>query len=705
MLRASPFIISSYLVSLSAAFILLQTGITDFRVTIAFLLLSSLSFFLEGTRYQLNEKLGTGLALILLPMSLILWKFGLSASGIHNVPALLGIVLHAVILIKLFQKKVNRDWIFVYLISFFAVLLASIAEVDFRFVFLCLIHLVITTGGLLLMEMRRGGSKVSPRPDRLLGLGRTGVVAAILGSAVVIVSLPLFFALPRIGSSAIGQSLSTMTNRSGFSETVELGTRGRIQLDDTVVMRAMIEGEVSSEDIKWRGVALDYFDHKVWSVSSRRPPVRVSKTSAGRFQVKPSEGKKKGLITQDIYRESMDGSVLFTLSEALAIRGEFPEIQIDSEGAYRVPRNGDGRLKYQVISHVDDLGSDRLRMDMEGYSKEFERYLQLPSGLDPAIARLTSEIVSKAEAGNRYDSAVAIEAYLQGNFGYTLDLKSTGDQPLRDFLFNIKEGHCEYFASAMAIMLRTQGIATRVVNGFQSGELNASTGMVVVRKRDAHSWVEVYFPSENRWVEFDPTPPSSRRALGESGFANQLRWFGDTLETLWIRYFVSFDEVGQASLASLVLERIREGKMILERVAFTSTSTVGVYIERLAAMQPAGKRALLTAIVTLILFALLGLTLFLRKVKRFPFSSSDRYSSRTPPKFYEELTSILRRQGHLRKPSQTPLEFAVGTGVSEVVELTRIYNEMRFRGTVPDEITWKRVISLLRDLRKSVNTS
>ena len=257
----------------------------------------------------------------------------------------------------------------------------------------------------------------------------------------------------------------------------------------------------------------------------------------------------------------------------------------------------------------------------------------------------------------------------------------------------------------MAIMLRTQGVATRVVNGFQSGELNESTGMVVVRKRDAHSWVEVYFPSENKWVEFDPTPPSSRGALGESGFANQLRWFGDTLETLWIRYFVSFDEIGQASLASLVSDRIRVGKMILQRGVSTSTSAVGVFIERLASMQPAGRQGLLIAIVTLILFALLGLTLFLGKLKRFPFSRFNRHSSRTFPKFYEELTSILRRQGHLRKPSQTPLEFATSTGVSEVVELTRIYNEIRFRGMVPDETTRKRVASLLRDLRKVANTS
>ena len=85
-------------------------------------------------------------------------------------------------------------------------------------------------------------------------------------------------------------------------------------------------------------------------------------------------------------------------------------------------------------------------------------------------------------------------------------MKASGDEPLADFLFNIREGHCEYFSTAMAIMLRTQGIATRIVNGFQQGDFNETAGVYVVKQRDAHSWVEVYFPETDSWVTFDPTP-------------------------------------------------------------------------------------------------------------------------------------------------------------------------------------------------------
>src|SRR5690606_28415666 len=133
----------------------------------------------------------------------------------------------------------------------------------------------------------------------------------------------------------------------------------------------------------------------------------------------------------------------------------------------------------------------------------FGNYLQLPE-IDPRIAELTEQVIG--DSTNRYDSARRVEQYLQTQFGYTLEMKAGGEEPLADFLFNVREGHCEYFATAMAIMLRTQGIATRVVNGFSRGEYNEMADVWVVRQRNAHSWVEVYFPGENAWVQFDPTP-------------------------------------------------------------------------------------------------------------------------------------------------------------------------------------------------------
>ena len=134
--------------------------------------------------------------------------------------------------------------------------------------------------------------------------------------------------------------------------------------------------------------------------------------------------------------------------------------------------------------------------------------------LDPRIAE-RAQLVTET-ATNRYDAAALIEYHLRNDFGYTLDQKAGGDQPLADFLFNVREGHCEYFATAMAIMLRTQGIPTRVVNGFQQGEYNETADVYVVRQREAHSWVEVYFPGEDAWV-------SSTRRRPPPNIGNEMR--------------------------------------------------------------------------------------------------------------------------------------------------------------------------------------
>ncbi len=174
--------------------------------------------------------------------------------------------------------------------------------------------------------------------------------------------------------------------------------------------------------------------------------------------------------------------------------------------------------------------------------------MQLPDKFDERIAALATEITGKYK--NRYDKAKAVENYLQTQFGYTLEMKAGGEEPLADFLFNVREGHCEYFATAMAIMLRTQGIATRIVNGFQQGEYNETADVYIVKQKDAHSWVEVYFPGENAWIPFDPTPFAGQfdDSTATSGIFGKFNNYLEALETFWIQYFVSYDNQEQRSL-------------------------------------------------------------------------------------------------------------------------------------------------------------
>src|SRR5205814_543603 len=161
-------------------------------------------------------------------------------------------------------------------------------------------------------------------------------------------------------------------------------------------------------------------------------------------------------------------------------------------------------LRYDVYSFFEDPRSEPDQPERGGIPPEIrDQYLQLPL-LDPRIPALAREMT----AGQRSvrERARAIESHLQRDYGYTLELpKQTVPDPLAYFLFSRKKGHCEYFASAMAVMLRTVGIPSRLATGFQSGMYNPLSDLWVVRASDAHSWVEAWIPGYG-WATFDPTP-------------------------------------------------------------------------------------------------------------------------------------------------------------------------------------------------------
>jgi hypothetical protein len=122
------------------------------------------------------------------------------------------------------------------------------------------------------------------------------------------------------------------------------------------------------------------------------------------------------------------------------------------------------------------------------------------------------------------------------------------------FLFDAKTGHCEYFASAMAILARTAGIPTRLVNGFQMGEFNPVGSDFIVRESDAHSWIEAYIPGRG-WTEFDATPPDMRPAATD--IAAQLGHYVDAMELVWSSYILVYDTDSQSQLFRSAQEQLQ----------------------------------------------------------------------------------------------------------------------------------------------------
>jgi hypothetical protein len=240
----------------------------------------------------------------------------------------------------------------------------------------------------------------------------------------------------------------------------------------------------------------------------------------------------------------------------------------------------------------------------------------------------------------------------------------------------------------MAVMLRTQGLATRVVNGFHGGDYNETAGVTVVRQSNAHAWVEVYFPGENVWVAFDPTPSAVEQ--GSSGIGATAAKYLEALETFWIQYFVAFDNQEQRSL----MRSVRDG--FLEYQA-----DVGTYLGRfrdsvaewLAEVRgdngfEASRIAITYGLVYLSVTALglLFMVWFGRKLLKLQFWSRlrKRFLSRRPDatiEFYDRMQHVLKRRGLTRSAHQTPLEFAIAVGVPEAVAITRQDHRVRFGET------------------------
>src|SRR6266498_3059362 len=159
---------------------------------------------------------------------------------------------------------------------------------------------------------------------------------------------------------------------------------------------------------------------------------------------------------------------------------------------------------YKAESYLPRVSIDQMRATPTVYPEEIRnRYLGLPKSVPNRVYQLASEI-TKGKA-NTYDKAKAIESFLR-TYPYDLEVSAPPkDQDVADyFLFNLKKGYCDYYATAMVVLARASGIPARFVSGYSSGSYDAATAQYIVRELNAHSWAEVFFPDIG-WVEFEPT--------------------------------------------------------------------------------------------------------------------------------------------------------------------------------------------------------
>lgn len=720
----------SYAVVFCGFLSLFVSGGVGVIATVSFVSILISAWFLESSCWQISERIGTILIFAVVPLFYIDWKYQFIGFGTNEVvvAATLAKVILVLAAIKLLQKKSDKDWVFLYLISFFEVLLAAGLSISPLYLFSFVLYLLTAICAVVTFEIRKTSHIVQRNlnagqetPENrtqnvfdkasIFRLPRASVSILLL---LITVAVPMFFALPRVGGAGLGNSASALSGFTGFSDSVKLGQIGQLKQNDRVVMRVRVENknvERSFGSLHWRGVALDNFDNSTWSKSKDVTSKSYSKGNGDFIQINEFPADKNDVTIQTVYLEPIDSSVLFALARPVAVQGNFTNLVQDSEGALNFPRTNFERATYKVYSDQSLPSANELKLDKENYTAEHSGYLELPENLDERISRLAKQLTGDAK--NRFDKAKTIESHLQNDYGYTLELKAGGEQPLADFLFNVREGHCEYFATAMAVMLRTQGIATRIVNGFQEGEYNETADVYVVRQKNAHSWVEVYFPETNSWIPFDPTPFAGQNdGTTTAGIFGRFDSYFEALETFWIQYFVSYDNQEQRSL-------VRSFKSSFSEYQAKTSDWLNVAQQKLSdwwkqargdeGLQSSAKAiafgALYVAATVLGIFLLVWLYRKIIKlaVWRKLFDWARRKNETTIVEFYGQMQKVLAARGFTRAAHQTPLEFAFALNMPEAVKITEKYNLVRFGEKNLSNDEAREIESWLNNLKREEN--
>jgi transglutaminase-like putative cysteine protease len=307
-----------------------------------------------------------------------------------------------------------------------------------------------------------------------------------------------------------------------------------------------------------------------------------------------------------------------------------------------------------------------------------ERYLQLPA-LDSRIAELGRRFADNATGD--LARARAIERHLRSDFGYALELpdREVAD-PLAHFLFVRRKGHCEYFASSMAVMLRSLGIPARLATGFQSGVYNPVSSLWLVRASDAHSWVEAWIPGHG-WATFDPTPADVN--AGGLAILGRLALYLDAAGTFWQEWVMTYDVARQGTLAYHMEQGARRWGI---RWSDTAASVRAGW-ERYVAAWPRrfGWQALGWAAGLVALgFSAGPLVRLMRIRRRVERVRRGQASVADATLLYQRMLHILKRRGYQKPPWFTPEEFAASlprTPLADSVgEFTGTYNALRFGG-------------------------
>ena len=450
---------------------------------------------------------------------------------------------------RLWHRRTGRDELLLLLLALLLLCAGAALSAELTFGLAFLGFAVSGTWALALTHLRsaieegRGpagsaallNSRRVATPALLSGLAALSLFG-IAGAALV------FFTFPRVTIGGLRRA-SRPAPVAGLGDRVDLSRRGTIADDPRVALRVRLNppprGEPRDLAMHWRARSLSQWTGHGWrSPDGGLIPVM-------RLPRRPRGGGVPSVLSADIevVGQFTDGVVFTPEGWPLGVDFRRPgsprQLYRNVEGdLFYQPVDG-GDVRYTVAADLDEPAPGGLRGRGQRYPSWVEADLAVPASLDARVRALAKRLGGGKDPA---DAAAAIERWLATALRYSRELPGDVADPIADFLFARRAGHCELFSSAMVLMLRSLGIPARNVTGYFGGR-RTDAGYYAVRAGDAHSWVEVYFPDAG-YVPFDPTPASARGSRQE-GIGARMVLLWDSLQQTWRAFVVDYDLVSQ----------------------------------------------------------------------------------------------------------------------------------------------------------------
>jgi transglutaminase-like putative cysteine protease len=431
--------------------------------------------------------------------------------------------------IKFLENKGFRDYMQIYALALFMLAGLGLMTLGMAFIVYLLTFLVLLCLSLIFLTYYAQDPELELTRQTL----RTMITRSLF---IPVLAIPLsglmFIILPRTSYPVLTFLNRPDKARSGFTDNVTLGHVSDIQEDERIIFRATME-QIDESSLYWRGITLDQFDGTSWKGTKKRYYTAArGSIPAGKY------------ISQTIYLEPYENSSLFVLDKPVHIEGR--NVRRYDDLTFAMPYNVDNRIRYAVFSVLSDTVAEE--------NIEREKYLQLPRKLPSRIVSLAKNLAVKnndiAAVRNVFDHLNS------GRYKYSLKDLPLTKNPLETFFFDSRSGNCEYFASAMAVLLRVNGIPSRIVGGYRGGYYNEIGNYYLVPQKNAHVWVETFIDGRG-WVRFDPTPasPEAFAAAHKKGVFLKAQLLFDSINYYWHGIILTYNLDRQLSITrSIFLE-------------------------------------------------------------------------------------------------------------------------------------------------------